>query len=113
MENEFVIYLFFLQIDGLLTIDITYPGETTRDKNFPKLRSTPKSYYINLALQANNISYAPTRFAFEFYVIQLGAEGTKLFNTKYIDDQYTPGIISISKLSSIFVFKQVYLKFGN
>lgn len=66
-----------------------------RDSKFPKLSSTPKTYFINVALKADNFSLSNTRFAFEFYIIQLGVEGTKFSSTKYIDDQYTPGMYSI------------------
>ena len=79
------------QTNGLLTVDISYPGETTRDSKFPKMQSTPKSYVLNLALQAENYTSAHTRFAFEFYVIQLGDEGAELVSSRFIDDQYTPG----------------------
>ena len=79
-------------LNGSLVIDINYPGESTRDTKFPKLRSTPKSYFLNIALQADNYTLPHTRFALEFYIIQLGKEGTQLSKTRYIDDQYTPGI---------------------
>ncbi|CAF0735873.1 unnamed protein product [Adineta ricciae] len=87
-------------ITGLLTIDINYPGEDTRDTKFPKLRSSPKSYFLNIALQADNITSKNTRFAMEYYLIQLGVEGTQLSTSKYIDDQYTPGIFNVWQIKS-------------
>lgn len=66
-----------------------------RDTKFPKLRSTPKSYFLNIALKADNVTLSNTRFALEFYIIQLGVEGTKLSSSRYIDDQYTPGILDL------------------
>ncbi|UJR26977.1 hypothetical protein I4U23_008284 [Adineta vaga] len=87
-------------ITGLLTIDVNYPGETTRDTKFPKLRSTPKSYFLNIAIQADNLTSTRTRFAMEFYLIQLGIEGTQLSTSRYIDDQYTPGIFNVWQIKS-------------
>ncbi|CAF4767526.1 unnamed protein product [Rotaria sp. Silwood2] len=66
-----------------------------RDAKFPKLHSTSKSYFLNIALKANNYTLPNTRFALEFYIIQLGIEGTQFSSSRYIDDQYTPGIYEI------------------
>ncbi|CAF4230067.1 unnamed protein product, partial [Rotaria magnacalcarata] len=77
-------------INGVLNVDINYPGESMRDLKFPKLHSTPKSYFLNIALKADNYTLPNTRFALEFYIIQLGIEGTHFSSSKYIDDQYTP-----------------------
>lgn len=74
-----------------MTIDIDYPGQSTRETNHPKLRSTPKTYFLNIALEAKSIPIESTRFALEFYLFELGSGGTQLSSTKYIDDQYTPG----------------------
>lgn len=68
-----------------------YPGEEMREPKFPKLKTTPKSYYINVALQANNYSLPNTRFAFELYLTFIGDGGAKMFSSRFIDDQYTPG----------------------
>ena len=72
-------------------IELNYPGESTRDSQFPKLTSTPKTYFLNVALEAKNSTFSRTRFALEFYIIQLGREGMELNSSKFIDDQYTPG----------------------
>lgn len=87
-----------------MTIDINYPGESTRDTKYPKLRSTEKSYFLNLELETKNISIKSTRFAFEFYMIQLGEEGMQSSSTKYIDDQYTPGKITNESIHSLYQF---------
>ncbi|CAF2439514.1 unnamed protein product [Rotaria sp. Silwood2] len=88
-------------INGLLTIDINYPGESMRDAKFPKLHSTSKSYFLNIALKANNYTLPNTRFALEFYIIQLGIEGTQFSSSRYIDDQYTPGIFNVWQIKSL------------
>ncbi|CAF0879835.1 unnamed protein product [Rotaria sordida] len=88
-------------INGLLTIDINYPGESMRDVKFPKLCSTPKSYFLNIALKANNYTLPNTRFALEFYIIQLGIEGTQFSSSRYIDDHYTPGIFNVWQIKSL------------
>ncbi|CAF0906118.1 unnamed protein product [Rotaria sp. Silwood1] len=88
-------------MNGLLTIDINYPGESMRDVNFPKLRSTSKCYFLNIALKADNYTLSNTRFALEFYIIQLGIEGTQFSSTRYIDDQYTPGIFNVWQIKSL------------
>ncbi|CAF4464611.1 unnamed protein product, partial [Rotaria socialis] len=77
-------------LNGSLTVEIMYPGETVRESKFPKLRTTPKSYFLNIALQANKFSLPKTRFAFEFYLILPGIDGSKISSSKFIDDQYTP-----------------------
>ena len=83
---------FYLPLNNdRLTVDISYPGESTRDAKFPKMQSTPKSYFLNLALRADNYTLARTRFAFEFYVIQLRSDGSELTSSKFIDDHFTPG----------------------
>lgn len=74
-----------------MTIDISYPGKTMRESKFPKLQTTSHSYFLNMALQANNYSFSNARFAFEFYIISPTNNGSKLFSSRYIDDQYTPG----------------------
>lgn len=84
----------------MLTIDIDFPGEATRDTKFPKLRSTPTSYFLNIALKADNVTSASTRFALELYIIQLGVEGTRLSSSRYIDDQFTPGIFNVWQVKS-------------
>ncbi|CAF4458076.1 unnamed protein product [Rotaria magnacalcarata] len=93
-------------LNGSLTVDIMYPGETVRESKFPKLRTTPKSYFLNIAFQANKFSLPKTRFAFEFYLILPGIDGSKISSSKFIDDQYTPGkqLNSIRKLCSKSVF---------
>ncbi|CAF5010756.1 unnamed protein product, partial [Rotaria socialis] len=93
-------------LNGSLTVEIMYPGETVRESKFPKLRTTPKSYFLNIALQANKFSLPKTRFAFEFYLILPGIDGSKISSSKFIDDQYTPGkhLNSIRKLYSKSVF---------
>ena len=83
--------LFALQINGSVTVDIVFPGESMRDSKFPKLQSTPKSFFLNIALQATNFPLANTRFAFELYIISFGVEGARLLTSKFIDDHYTPG----------------------
>jgi hypothetical protein len=88
-------------LNGSLVIDINYPGESIRDTKFPKLRSTPKSYFLNIALQADNYTLPNTRFALEFYIIQLGKEGTQLSTSRYIDDQFTPGIFNVWQIKSL------------
>lgn len=65
----------------------------------------PKSYFLNIALQADNYTSANTRFALEFYIIQLGVNGTKFSSSKYIDDQYTPGIFNAWQIESV---SQIY-----
>lgn len=87
-------------ISGSLNLDIKYPGELTRDTNYPKLRSTPKSFYINVGLQAANISDTKTRFGLEYYLIQYGKEGYEFVSTRFIDDQYTPGIFNVCQIKS-------------
>ncbi|CAF4216055.1 unnamed protein product, partial [Rotaria sordida] len=77
-------------INDLLIIDINYPGESMRDVKFLKLRSTSKSYFLNITLKANNYTLPNKRFALEFYIIELGIEGTQFSSSRYIDDQYTP-----------------------
>ncbi|CAF1985250.1 unnamed protein product [Rotaria magnacalcarata] len=88
-------------INGVLNVDINYPGESMRDLKFPKLHSTPKSYFLNIALKADNYTLPNTRFALEFYIIQLGIEGTHFSSSKYIDDQYTPGIFNVWQIQSL------------
>ncbi len=81
------------------------------------MQSTLKSYFLNIALKADNIIEQSTRFAFEFYVIQYGIQGTQLTSTRYIDDQYTPGMILKQKNFKIkfhfFLFSKVFLMSGN
>jgi hypothetical protein len=36
----------------------------------------------------------------EFYLIQYGIEGMQYNSTKYIDDQYTPGIFNVCQIQS-------------
>ncbi|CAF1158275.1 unnamed protein product [Adineta steineri] len=100
-QPSFQLLLKEKDINGLLTIDINYPGESIRDTKFPKLRSTPKSYFLNIALKADNYTSPKTRFAMEYYIIQLGVEGTQLSTSKYIDDQYTPGIFNVWRVESL------------
>ncbi|CAM4772897.1 unnamed protein product [Rotaria magnacalcarata] len=88
-------------LNGSLTVDIMYPGETVRESKFPKLRTTPKSYFLNIAFQANKFSLPKTRFAFEFYLILPGIDGSKISSSKFIDDQYTPGIFTVWKLRTL------------
>ncbi|CAF4374795.1 unnamed protein product, partial [Adineta steineri] len=78
-------------LNGSLSIDIVYPGATMRDTKFPKLKTAPKSLFINIAVQANKFSSSKTRFAFEILQILPGTEGSRIFSSKFIDDQYTPG----------------------
>jgi len=78
-------------LDGRLKIDILYPGEAMRDSKFPKLRTEPSSYFLNIALQANNYSFISPRFAFELYIISPAVEYPIISSSRYIDDQYTPG----------------------
>jgi hypothetical protein len=83
------------------------------------LQSTPKSYFLNLALKADNITLSYTRFAFEFYIIPYHIQDThtQLSSTRYIDDQYTPGMILKQKNFKIkfhfFLFSKVFLMSGN
>ncbi len=62
-----------------------------RDTKFPKLKTEPSSYFLNIALSATTLSFNSSRFAFEFYIISPSTENFNLFFTRYIDDQYTPG----------------------
>jgi hypothetical protein len=78
-------------LDGLLTVDINYPGEAIRDSKFPKLKTEPSSYFLNIALKANIYSYKNSRFTFELFFIAPGKEGYSTKKTRFIDDQYTPG----------------------
>ncbi len=78
-------------MDGSLTVNVSYPGAAVRDTKFPKLKTEPSSYFLNIALQANNYSYANSRFAFEIYFIAPGKEGFNTKKSRFIDDQYTPG----------------------
>ncbi|CAF2865382.1 unnamed protein product [Rotaria sp. Silwood2] len=78
-------------LNGSLSIDIMYPGEIMRDSKSPKLRATSKSYFLNIALQANNFSSPNTRFAFELYLIAPGPHGLRASSSRYIDDHFTPG----------------------
>ncbi|CAF4150808.1 unnamed protein product, partial [Rotaria sordida] len=88
-------------INDLLIIDINYPGESMRDVKFLKLRSTSKSYFLNITLKANNYTLPNKRFALEFYIIELGIEGTQFSSSRYIDDQYTPGIFNVWQIKSL------------
>jgi hypothetical protein len=99
-------------LDGWLTIDIIYPGESTRDSKFPKLKTESSSYFLNIALKANNYSYANSRFAFELYIIGPGKEGFSTTKSRFIDDQYTPGkhqrflfIKNIFSIGSFYVWQ--------
>ncbi|CAF4701940.1 unnamed protein product [Rotaria sp. Silwood1] len=78
-------------LNGSLNIDVIYPGEAMRDKKSPKLKTTSKSYFLNIALQANNFSAPHTRFAFEFYLMLPGTHGLRTSSSRFIDDHFTPG----------------------
>ncbi|CAF1381874.1 unnamed protein product [Adineta steineri] len=88
-------------LNGSLSIDIVYPGATMRDTKFPKLKTAPKSLFINIAVQANTFSSSKTRFAFEILQILPGTEGSRIFSSKFIDDQYTPGIFNVYQLRTM------------
>ncbi len=89
-------------MNGTLKIDIVYPGETKRDSKFPKLKTEPSSYFVNIALKATNVSFTKSRFAFELYLIVPAVEYPSLSTSRYIDDQYTPG------RNHIFVFLEYF-----
>lgn len=72
-------------------MDIVYPGVINRDSKFPKLRTEPSSYYLNIGLNATNYTYDSSRFAFEFYLMSPVKEGFTTTKSRFIDDQYTPG----------------------
>lgn len=76
---------------GTLSVDIVYPGEARRDTKFPKLRTEPSSYYLDIVLKATNYSYDSSRFAFELYLMSPARDGYKTTKSRFIDDQYTPG----------------------
>jgi Lysosomal transcription factor, NCU-G1 len=111
-----------------LTIDILCPGESMRDSKFPKLQSSPTSYFLNVALRANQYNWPKARFAFEFYVISFDSRGTKMESSRYIDDHYTPGIRLLIKrrkkekkglikhcsiMIDLVFESQAYLMYGN
>ena len=51
-----------------------------------------KSFFVNIAFQAHNYSSSKTRFAFELYLTSHGNnQGARIFSSRFIDDQYTPG----------------------
>lgn len=89
------------ELDGLLTVDINYPGESIRDSKFPKLKTEPSSYFLNIALKANIYSYKNSRFTFELFFIAPGKEGYSTKKTRFIDDQYTPGSFNVWQLNSL------------
>lgn len=98
-----------------MTVDIVYPGIAMRDTKFPKLRTEPASYYLNIALQAKNYTFANPRFAFEFYLMNPGKEGFVTTKSRFIDDQYTPGENIRSMIISFInqIIFQVVSMFGN
>lgn len=103
-------------MDGWVTVDVIYPGESTRDSKFPKLKTGGSSYFLNIALKANNYSYEQSRFAYELYIIGPGKEGFTTTKTRFIDDQYTPGKYHqrfVHKKKNNTIFLQVVSMFGN
>ena len=62
-----------------------------RDSKLPKLRVTPTSFFVNIALKAFNVSSSNTRFAFELFQMLPDKDGSRMSSSRYIDDQYTPG----------------------
>ncbi|CAF0772024.1 unnamed protein product [Adineta ricciae] len=85
-------------INGTLTVDIVYDGTKKRDSKFPKLMTAPKSIFLNIAFQAEGFNSSKTRFAFELLQLMPGIEGTRIYSSRYIDDQYTPGIFNVWQL---------------
>ncbi|CAF1019509.1 unnamed protein product [Rotaria sordida] len=88
-------------LNGSLNIDVMYPGEAIRETKSPKLRTTSKSYFLNIALQANNFTSAKTRFAFELYLILPGVQGSQKYTSRYIDDHFTPGIFNVYQIKTL------------
>ena len=72
-------------------MDVNFPGASIRDTKFPKLKTEPSSYFLNIALKANNYSYVNPRFAYELLFIGPWKEGFVTKKSRFIDGQYTPG----------------------
>jgi len=88
-------------LNGTVNVSIVYPGETQRDSKFPKLKTSPKSYFINMAIQANNYSEPNIRLAIEFYLITPSDKGSEISKSRFIDDQFTPGIFNVWQLKTL------------
>lgn len=88
-------------VNGTLDVDVLFPGEQMRDDQFPKLQISDEGYYLNLVFQANGYNNSKTRFGMELYLMSFDKAGLRIFSSRYIDDQYTPGIFSVWQLKTL------------
>lgn len=58
---------------------------------------------MNIAFQADGYNQSKTRFGLEFYLMSFDQAGFKSYSSRYIDDQYTPGIFNVWQLRTIDV----------
>ncbi|CAF0729854.1 unnamed protein product [Didymodactylos carnosus] len=88
------------EINGTLNVEIVYEGIKMRDKKFPKLSTTPTSYFLNIELKAAKLNSSRSRFAIELLTTGFSDHEPKISSSRYIDDQYTPGIFSVWQLKT-------------
>jgi len=85
-------------INGTLAVDVLFPGEKMRDKQFPKLQISDEGFYLDIVFQANQYTNTKTRFGCEFYLMSYDKEGLSISSSRFIDDHYTPGIFNVWQL---------------
>ena len=72
--------------------------------------TAPKSIFLNIAFQAQDFNSSKTRFAFELLQLMPGIEGTRIYSSRYIDDQYTPGKDKIFPRQKLFLTYRRYIQ---